>query len=199
MNRFYVIYLCLRDDGNVVFSSPYSSFTKAKENIDSFLEDYAEKRSKRVVSISKDELETLKLNKKPEDHFFVRKKNSDATVYSRNTLTGTFYNSYSIVRYGKIGINEFNVAPEVVKKNIKKEEGVEKLSHGVHVTFISELKNALSKKLPNKEINIQPKEKEVSPFMTSLVEGKKTLRNVTPPPPRKLIFDGELKTMSSSI
>lgn len=199
MNRFYVIYLCLRDDGNVIFSSPYPSFTKAKENIDSFLNEYADKRSKKVVFLSKDEMEILKTNKKPEDSLFVRKKNSDATVYFRNTLTGTFYNSYSIERYGKVGINEFNISPEVENKKVEKEEGVEKLSHGVHVTFISELKNALSKKLPNKEIKIQPKDKEISPFVTSLVEGKKTLRNVTPPPPRKLVFDGELKTMSSSI
>lgn len=197
MNRFYVIYFSLRDDGNVVFSTPYTSFTKAKENIDSFLNDYAEKRSKKTVFLTKDELEKLKLEKKPEDSFFVRKKNSDATVYSRNTLTGTFYNSYTIERYGKIGINEFNISPEVEQKVVVKEETIEKKSHGVHVNFISELKNTLSKRLPVKEITIASKEKEDNPFVSSLVEGKKTLRHITPPPPRKFIFDEDIKILSS--
>ena len=199
MTRFYVIYLSLMGDGNVLFSSLYSSFNKAKENIDSFLKDYGEKRSKKVITISKEELEALKLNKKPDDCIYVRRKNSEASLYFRNTLHGTFYNSYSIERYGKVGISEFSLPfiKDLEKfeeeleefEETKTDEGVENLSHGVHVTFISELKNVLAKrKFLNPEIKKEVV-KEVNPFILSLIEQKTRLTHITPPLPRRIILD----------
>ena len=94
--------------------------------------------------------------------------------------------------------------PDIENKEIEKEEGVEKFSHGLHVTFISELKNILSKRLPNSNIQIQKKEKEDDPFLNSLIDGKNTLRNITPPPPRKIMLNdvndvNDVKVFSSSV
>lgn len=203
MKRFYVIYLSLREDGNVLFSSFFSSFNDAKGNIDYFLKDYLDKRGKSFKIISKEDFEKVKLEKIPEDCIFVRRKNSEATLYYRSTVTGTFYNSYTIERFGKIGINEFSYSEETIKDkeqtfsaNNKKIDGIEKLSHGVHVNLMSELKSILTKRV-KKEENIDTKnslikedKKEIvtSEFVHSLIQRKNTLRNITPPPPRKLIL-----------
>ena len=199
MKAFYVIYLSVKEDATVVFSPIFSSFNKAKENIDIFLKDYAEKRGKSISFLSKEELEKLKLNKKPDDCFYIRKKTTEATVYFRNTLHGTWYNSFSIDRYGKLGINEFNIeyavsttVTEYKKEEIKKET-VEKMSHGAHVNFISELKDVISKRknLTQSVLEENSKrqlERKENTFITSLIEKKKLLKNITPPPERKLIL-----------
>ena len=193
MKTFYVIYLNLREDGNVIFSSPFSSFNSAKDNIENFLNDYSSKMGKKLISISKDELEKLKNSKNFEDCLYVRKKNSEATIYYRNVLTGYFRNTYLLSRYGNIGINEFNIPTEdnntsllEAKKEMKKET-VEKKSHGVHVTFISELKNALSKR-NSSVVEMKEKVEVINPFILSLIERKNTLKNITPPPERKIIL-----------
>lgn len=194
MKTFYVIYLNLREDGNVIFSSPFFSFNNAKDNIENFLNDYSTKMGKKLIFVSKDEYETLKNSKNIEDCLYVRKKNSEAIIYYRNVLTGYFRNTYLLSRYGNIGINEFNIPHQdnssfnlqESKKEIKKET-VEKKSHGVHVTFISELKNVLSKR-NNPLVETKQKSEILNPFVLSLIERKNSLKNITPPPERKLIL-----------
>jgi hypothetical protein len=199
MKTFYIVYLNLREDGNVIFSSPFSSFNNAKENIETFLNDYAGKIGKKCIFISKEDLEKYKNSKTLEDCLYVRKKNSEATIYCRNVLTGYFRNTHLLCRYGNIGINEINI-PDCVpnnkvsfveqKKEEVKKETVEKMSHGVHVTFISELKNALINRRNNIDnvVKVEEKGKAVNPFVTSLIERKESLKNITPPPERKLIL-----------
>ena len=194
MKLFYIIYLSIKEDGNVIFSSPYSSFNSAKQNIESFLNEYAEKRGKKVIYKTKDEFEKLKLVKRPDDVFYVRKKNSEAVIYYRQTVTGTFYNSFIVEKYGRIGINEFSCdeeTPNHVIQNevvIQKKEEKETMAHGMHVTFISELKNALNKRKDKEpEFSITPKFID-NPFLDSLVERKNSLKIITPPPERKLIL-----------
>jgi hypothetical protein len=197
MKTLYVIYLSLVEDGNVIFSSPFSTFNSAKDNIEIFLNDYGQKIGKKCVSVSKEELEKLKVDKMLEDCFYVRRKNSEATIYYRNVLAGYFRNTFLLNRYGKIGINEFSI-PSTVNHSFTsliehrqeevKKEAVEKMSHGVHVTFISELKNVLLNRKNNIAEEIEKKPITVNPFVSSLIEGKSRLRNITPPPERKLIL-----------
>ena len=62
------------------------------------------------------------------------------------------------------------------------------MAHGMHVTFISELKNALNKRKDKEpEFSITPKFID-NPFLDSLVERKNSLKIITPPPERKLIL-----------
>jgi hypothetical protein len=179
----YILYLNLKEE--VLFHNElFLSFNNAKEEIDSFFDDYAKKRGKKIVFLSKEELEKLKLVKKPEDFFYIRKKQSEATIYSRITIPGTFYNSYSIEKYGNIGINEFLIrkADEIQNvQNIKdiKELHITNHERGSHVSLISELKKVLSKRDSPKEIKEikDIKEKDDS-FVKALEEGKTKLRSI---------------------
>ena len=192
MLQKYIIYFSLRESCDVYFSQMYSTFNSAKENIDVFLENYAEKRGKKIIITSKEELESLKLSKKCEDCFYVRRKNSEAIVYNVNVSQGTFYNSYSIEKYGKVNINEFIFYQN--KEEVIPEEKVADLyvtnhERGTHVSFLSELKDVINKR-EKKEVTFEigeslKKEKTDSDFIKSLKEGKKSLRNIIPPVTRK--------------
>ena len=188
MKNFYVISLSLKEDGDVLFSPAYLTFNEAKKNIENFLDDFSTKRGKKLVFLSKDEMEKLKLQKRPDDNIYVRKRTSEATLYHRNTLLGYISNSYSIEKLGKLSVNEFvvNSVESVCKEESVKSAGVEKLSHGVHVNLISELKSVLSSR-QDKTIQIEKKEKGEDPFILALRSRKETLKNITPPPPRKVI------------
>ena len=190
MLQKYIIYFSLKESCDVYFSPMYSSFNKAKQEIDNFLKDFAKKRGKKVIIVSKDELEKLKVSKKPEDCFYVRRKNSQAVVYNVNISQGAFYNSYSIEKYGKINVNEFIFQTNKEEKVISEEKiadlYVTNQERGTHISFLSELKDVINKR-EKKEVNfhIEPKEKDESKFILSLKEGKKTLRNVSSPVIRK--------------
>ena len=189
MKRFYVIYLALLDDGNVLFSDPFPTFNHARDSISTFLNEHGKQICKKVVDVSKDDFAQLKKVKQPEDCIYVRKNSS---LYYRKTHPGTIYNSYSIERYGKVGVTEFNISENdnLVVEESKKVESVEKLSHGVHVTFISELKDTLNRRTPRScTFKKPPPPKRSNPFIRSLVEGKTRLKNVTPPLPRRIVID----------
>lgn len=188
MDRVYIIYLSLSEEGDVLFSTPFSSFNLAKENVITFLENHASELGKDISFLSKEEFAKLKLEKTPEDRFYVRKKNSSGTIYKRVTAIGRIFNSYSIEKYGKLGIAEFDFS-EKEKTETVQNTSVENLSHGVHVTFISELKDILSKRKEPSPIHVEKPEKKESPFIMSLIERKQTLRHITPPPPRKIISE----------
>lgn len=182
MLRKYVIYFGLKETCDVYFSSMYSSFNEAKNNIDNFLENYAKKRGKKIINVSKEELEKIKLNKRPEDCFYVRRKNSEAIIYYVNILSGTFYNSYYIEKYGKVNINEFTLSEKgPIDEQKTVESHVTNYERGTHVSFVSELKSVLQNRQKNFEIEILKKEQEENPFILSLSNGKSSLRNVTPP------------------
>ena len=190
MLQKYIIYFSLRESCDVHFSQMFSSFNMAKQNIDSFLEDFAKKRGKKVVNVSKEELEKMKTCKKPEDCFYVRRKNSEAIVYKVNISQGTFYNSYYLEKYGKLNINEFifHQKEEVIPQEKITELYVTNQERGAHISFLSELKDVINKR-ENKQVKFQidnvVKEKTDTEFILSLKEGKKNLKNVTPPVIRK--------------
>jgi len=170
----FALYLITFQDGEVLFHDKlFSSFNTAKKKMDIFLEEFSKKRGKKTIEISKDDLEKLK-SKKPEDHFYIRKKKSEIIIYSRIILTGRIYNSYSIEKFGKIGINEFLIQNNEIKNktneihdetnetnyetneindeiNDEKEYEISNLhitnhERGNHVLLISELKNVLNKR-----------------------------------------------------
>ena len=179
MLQKYFIYFSTKEECNVYFSSTYPTFNKAKDNIENFLEDYAKTRGKSVIYVTKEELEKVKVPKKA---YYVRRKNSEAVVYNFETNLGTFYNTYTLTKYGKIGIHEILFSKE--EKEISPEKTVNlhvtNYERGAHVSFVSELKNVLSKR-ESSVILPQKKELEISenPFITSLKLGKTTLRPVS--------------------
>ena len=188
MLRKYVIYFSLKETCDVYFSPMYSSFNEAKNNIDSFLENFAKKRGKKTINVSKEELE--KLNKKSEDCFYVRRKNSEAIVYNVNVSSGYFINSYTVEKYGRVNINEFTLSEkEPLDEEKTADLHVTNYERGTHVSFVSELKNVLHNREKNVEFQIlkPEKEQEENPFILSLIEGKSKLKNITPPVPRKHI------------
>lgn len=180
MLQKYFLYFSLKEECNVYFSSTYSTFNEAKHNIENFLKDYAHTRGQSVIYVTKEELEKVKV---PEKAYYVRRKNSEAIVYNFETNIGRFYNTYTLTKYGKIGINEILFSKEEKEISVEKTVNlhVTNYERGAHVSFVSELKNVLSKR----ELTIiLPQKKEVekseNPFITSLKLGKTTLRNVTP-------------------
>lgn len=191
---FYVIYLNLKE-GSVIFSSPFSSFSQSKENINNLIEDYAKKISKSVKYVSKEELEKLKISKKLEDFLYVRKKDSSAIIYCANISTGTFYNSYNLEKYAHVGINDFRINfetpqnKEFKNSSILTEYGQRNIhitnkERGSHVNVITELKKVLENKRNIPMVSEEKKElhnDNMSIFISDLVEGKKKLKKVTPP------------------
>jgi len=198
MNTFYVIYINMKE-GTVIFSALFSSFSQAKNNIDDFLAEYAKKINKPISFLSKDELEKLKISKKIDDNLYIRKKDSNAIIYFRNTLTGTFYNTYSLQKYAHLGINEFILPlPGNPKREIK-DIHITNRERGSHVNVITELKTVLHKKnIEDKELKERNKEEhedncsqreqdKMSIFIRDLMEGKKKLKSV-PKPIEKVYF-----------
>ena len=185
MLQKYIIYFSLKDTCDVIFSPMFSSFNSAKEGIKNFIHTYAEDRGKKLVMVSKEELEKLKTTKKPEDCIYIRKKNSQAVVYGVCVCEGRIYNSYSIEKLGKVGITEF-MFPVEQKAEINEtklyDAHVTNYERGTHVSFLSELKNVLTSREEKEFVEVSTeKEVEENPFILSLVAGKKTLRNVGSP------------------
>ena len=180
MLRKYVIYLSIKETCDTEFSLTYNSFNSAKDNIDNFLSQVFEKRNKKYKQISKEEQEKLKYCKNLEDLFYVRRKNSEAIIYFVSIIPGTFYNGYSIEKYGKIGIAEFIVDESTGEHNnneIKiKDMHVTNYERGAHVSFVSELKNVLAKR-ERKPITFEKEFKKDETFVNSLVEGKSKLKS----------------------
>jgi len=185
MLQKYIIYFTLKDTCDVIFSPMFSSFNSAKDGIKNFIHTYAEDRGKKVIMISKEELEKLKMSKKPEDCIYIRKKNSQAIVYGVNISEGRIYNSYSLEKLGKVGINEF-MFPVEQKAEINEtklyDAHVTNYERGTHVSFLSELKNVLTKREEKEFVEVSTeKEFGENPFISSLIAGKKTLKNVGSP------------------
>jgi len=182
MLRKYAIYLSLKETCDVYFSSTYSSFNEAKNHIDSFLENYAKKRGKKTIMVSKEELEKLKHQKTFEDCLYIRRKNSEAVVYYVNILEGRFYNSYSIEKFGKVGVNEFTFSQDTnltIDEEKTADLHVTNYERGTHVSFVSELKNVLNNRKNITFEILKEEKKEDNPFISSLVEGKGKLKNIT--------------------
>jgi len=185
MLQKYIIYFSLKDTCDVIFSPIYSSFNSAKTGIKSFIDSYAQDRGKKTVLISKEELEKLKCSKKPEDCFYIRKKNSEAIVYHVVVSEGRIYNSYKIEKLGKVGITEMMIQVQE-KQEINEtklyDAHVTNYERGTHVSFLSELKNVLTNRSEKEFVEVSmDKECEENPFIISLLEGKKILKNVGSP------------------
>lgn len=111
----YVLYLTDRNSGDVILSRAFSSFGLAKDNIDDFLKSSADKLGKKLQIVSKDVLGNLKSDSKPGDFLYAVKKENSVTLFHRITCRGRFFNSYSIEKYGKIGINEFSIPVDSIQ------------------------------------------------------------------------------------
>ena len=167
----YTVYFAYSDTLNVEFSQVYNSFNSAKSSMEAFLEEQLSKIGKKGTYVTKEEFEVVK-NKPVKDSFYIRKKNSEATVFAAITNVGRFYDTYSISKFGKVGITEFNcfvkgaskevvVEKEKTKEEEKKAEPILELENktvseielkelhvtnyerGAHVSFINDLKSRL--------------------------------------------------------
>jgi len=206
MFNVYTLYLNVRETGDVIFSNTYNSYNKAKNNIESFLEEHAKHRGKKIVYVGKEELEKLKTStKKTDTDFFVKKKKSEAIIYCLSVSPGRIYNSYSIKKYGNVGISEFSVKvpshllPQDEEEELSDSDDFEMIEpntvsnyeHGTHVTFISELKSVLQNR--RKSICVESPQKNIDnskmeEFIADLVNGKEKLNHITPPPSPKLFL-----------
>ena len=102
----YQIYLVEKESSDVIFSSLFNSYNSAKENMLDFISDYCKKRNKLYKVVTKEEFEKLKLSNKADANLFVRMKGNEALIYYMHTISGRVYNSYSLEKYERIGINE---------------------------------------------------------------------------------------------
>jgi len=206
MFNVYTLYLNVKETGDIIFSNTYNSYNKAKNNIESFLEEHAKHRGKKIVYVSKEKLEKLKISaSKIDTDFFVKKKKSEAIIYCLHVSPGRIYNSYSIKKYGNVGISEFSVKipshflPEDDEEELTDSDCFEMLEpntvsnyeHGTHVTFISELKLALQNR--RKSICLESPKKNIDnskmeEFISDLVNGKEKLNHITPPQSPKLFL-----------
>lgn len=204
MFNVYVLYLSL-NNGDVNFSKTYSSFNKAKDKIDDFINNFFTKRGKKLVYVDKDQLENIKKTvKKDDQNLYIKRKKSEATIYGLNVSVGTVYNSYSLEKKGQLGIRELSVkVPSFYLNEEEIEESdsddfdlvhvskVGNYEHGAHVNFISELKSVLSNRVHEK-IEI-PKSyidnSKMDNFISDLVNGKKGLSHVSPPTPKLYVED----------
>ncbi len=177
MEMRYIIYLSLKDSCEVEFSTLYNSYNAAKEEMNSFLSSSIEKRGGKMKLVSKPELEKLKVTKHPENFVYVKRKTSEAVLYSVITATGTFYNTYNISKFGKSGITEILISDEkeivVLEKN-----KTDKPKANSEVTFLAELKNILSKREATQFSFPEVKEVKQDGFVSSLIEQKNHLKKI---------------------
>lgn len=186
MSSIFVIYLTTNCE--TTFSQSYSSFNQAKSEIEPFLEKYRQKLGKELRYLSKSEIEELKTF---DDVIYARKKTSQATLYRRATNAGRIYNTYSLVKFGKLEITEFSLEtaePEVEKKQVT----VENMSHGAHGNLLAELREKISgSKLCLRSTGSSDKKRQNlinnSEFINALNSRKERLNHVDPPV-RKLIL-----------
>ena len=205
MFNVYVLYLSY--NGDFTFSKTYSSFNKAKNNIEKFLTNFYTQRGKKLEFVNKKELKTLKKTiKKTDKNVYIKRKQSEGNIYELNLSEGRVYDSYFLEKKGKIGISEFSVKvpsnylSEEIESDSEEYEivplsKVTNYEHGTHIHFISELKSILSNRGSNKELEIPESSidnSKMENFIEDLVNKKKELAHVTPPTP-KLYFESGIK------
>lgn len=203
----YVLYLTDRKSGDVILSKAYSSFGIAKENIDLFLKESAEKLGKKIQIVSKDVLGNIKADSKPADFLYAVKKENSVSLYHRVTSRGRIFNSFSIEKYGKIGINEFSIPVDSIKPHplqkisrvsLTKEDDVlpssltsSALNSNINFDLLKELKEKMSpreissssidEKLSAERSSGEKKEKtSMEKFTEDLIDGKTKLKHVAP-------------------
>ena len=175
--RGYLIYLCRSDSCEVKFSHVYDSYNAAKWGVEEFVKNWSEKEGKAMKVVSKGELEKIKLLRKPENAFYVKKKVSESVLYKVITIPGMIYNSYRIEKFGKVNIEEISHdIPET------KAEGVTSNNQNVisqdRSPLLDELKNALSKRaIPH--FSLVPKSREHNnEFVDALIARKMELKKL---------------------
>lgn len=179
MQTKYIIYLSLKESCEVEFSSLYNSYNSAKEDMNSFLNSCIEKRGKKIKLVSKEELTKIKLVKHPEDCIYVKRKTSEAVLYSVHTIVGIFYNAYNISKFAKSGITEILISNEKEVVILEKNKG-DKPKVKSEITFLSELKNILDKRerIEFSFPDTLKKDKCEDGFVSSLLEQKALLKKV---------------------
>lgn len=206
MFNAYVIYMSMKNSGDVNFSATYPSFNKAKSKIDAFLEDFALNRGKTLVEVDKKELEKIRASPKKNDkNIYVKKKKSAATLFHIVTIPGRLYNTYELQKLNQVGISEFSVkVPPMYLPSDEEEETEESYEftpvtkitnheHGSHVSVISELKSVLRNrkvknvKIPKSEIDNSKMEN----FIHDLIKGKEMLTHISPPTAKLHLSDTE--------
>ena len=179
MQTRYIVYLSLKDSCEVEFSGLYNSYNSAKEEMNLFLNSCVEKRGGKMKLVLKEELEKLKLVKHPENCIYVKRKTSEAILYSVITSVGTFYNTYNISKFGKSGITEILISNEKEVVILEKNKG-DKPKVDNEITFLTELKNILSKRESSSFSfpDFIKRDQNDGNFVSSLVEQKANLKKV---------------------
>jgi hypothetical protein len=139
-----------------------------------FLEGWAKKQEKVLKIVSKDELNKLKTVRKPENHFYVKKKVAESILYKVVTIPGTFYNSYRIEKFGKVNIEEISHDKIQMGDKVK----MESKSILDTTPLLDELKDVLSKRPPCHFSLVSSSQKRSNDFVNALIKQKELLRKL---------------------
>ena len=179
--RGYLIYLCRSDSCEVKFSHVYDSYGEAKWGLDEFVTKWSEKEGKTMKIVTKPELEKIKLLRKPENIFYVKKKVAENVLYKVVTIPGRIYNSYRIEKFGKVNIEEIsnvsNVSREVKAEGISENKSLFGLPYQDRSPLLDELKHALEKRaIPHFSLVSKVREPNDTSFVDALIARKLELK-----------------------
>ena len=180
--RGYIIYLCRRDSCEVKFSHVYDSYNAAKWGLEEFVTKWSEGEGKTVKIVSKSELEKIKLLRKPENAFYVKKKVAESTLYKVVTIPGMIYNSYRIEKFGKVNIEE--ISHELRETKAEGSTSEPKVLFGLpyqdRSPLLDELKDHFKNRPPHR-FSLIPKSQDpndTNQFVESLIARKLELKKL---------------------
>lgn len=180
--RGYLIYLCRNDSCEVIFSHVYDSYGEAKGGLDEFVKNWSEKEGKTMKIVNKPELEKIKLLRKPENLFYVKKKVAENVLYKVVTIPGRIYNSYRIEKFGKVNIEEISNAPRELKAEgatSNNEKTLFGLPFQDRSPLLDELKAVVSKRGPSRfSLVSKVREPNDTTFVDALIARKLELKKL---------------------
>ena len=178
--RGYIIYLCRSDSCEVKFSHVYDSYNAAKWGVEEFVKNWSEREGKATKVVSKTELEKIKLLRKPENAFYVKKKVSESVLYKVITIPGMIYNSYRIEKFGKVNIEE--ISHEIPETKAEGATTETKTIFGIpfqdRSPLLDELKDVVSKRGPARFSLVSREKEQNNEFVNALIARKMELKKL---------------------
>lgn len=157
MQNLYIIYVTTIETGDSKLIKAYSSFTDASKNLRSIIDWYISENCNndkiKIISNDKSILDTIRNDKDfINGYYFCIKKNS-VIIYKKVTDLGWIRNNKTILKIGKIGIDELCVQISDKNNSLLIDNTIQplipissSLEHGQHVSLIEELKSVINKR-----------------------------------------------------
>lgn len=176
--RGYLIYLCRSDSCEVKFSHVYDTYNAAKWGFDDFVSKWAEKEGKTIKIVNKTELEKIKLKRKPENVYYVKKKVAENVLYKVVTNPGMIYNSYRIEKFGKVNIEEISYETVKTQDLSNPNKVLLGLPYQDRSPLLDELKSVLSKRTHYFTLPGKSRGKNDEGFLNALIQKKLELKKL---------------------